>query len=80
MEKIFSIENAKALLGKNKCGNDLNCVKYGLEKVCQAKDVGLRSYLVCLEKHRTCGLSINYGGGVYCKCPVRVHIKQEFSK
>ncbi len=62
------------------CDKDCQCYQSGLENLCKAQDVGITSFLVCLEKETDCQHRISYGDSYYCKCPLRLHIKRELGK
>ena len=63
------------------CRKDFKCYKSNLSQLCKAKDVGLESFLECLEENpRDCEFSISYGYSYYCRCPVRVYIARELSE
>jgi hypothetical protein len=52
-----------------------------LEIRCKALDIGLDSFVVCLEETPwTCRHSFHFGGKHFCKWPVRVHAAKTFRK
>jgi hypothetical protein len=60
---------------------DLNllveCKRYkpGIGVSCKARDVGLDSYVKCLEKDsNSCPFSFSYGRSYYCTSPARIYI------
>ena len=79
MEQL-DIEKAKQILGVLECSKGLLCVKRGVEALCRARDTRLETYLECLEDDHTCVLSVPFGNGFLCKCPVRMYIKREISR
>jgi len=63
------------------CPKDFKCYRSNLSRLCKAKDIGLESFLECLEENpRDCEFSIGYGYSYYCRCPVRVHIAKQLSE
>jgi hypothetical protein len=63
------------LIGQIQCPKDFICYRSGLEKLCKAEDVGMKSYLKCLEESpRDCVFSLGYAESYYCTCPLRRHI------
>lgn len=63
------------------CPKDFKCCRSNLSQLCKAKDVGLESFLECLEENpRDCEFSISYGYTYYCRCPVRVYIAKKLSE
>jgi hypothetical protein len=56
---------------------DFKWFKPGLGFTCKAKDIGLESFVECLEMD-SCPFSIPFGYTHYCKCPARVHEAKKF--
>ena len=45
---------------------------------CKAKDVGLDSYVECMETYSfTCPFSVSYAHSYYCRCPARVYMAKK---
>jgi hypothetical protein len=40
------------LIGQIKCPKDFVCYRSGLKELCKAEDIGMKSYLKCLEEGR----------------------------
>jgi hypothetical protein len=60
------------------CPKDFRCYRSNLSRLCKAKDIGLESFIECLEdKPGYCKFSIRYGYGYFCKCPVRLYIAKK---
>jgi hypothetical protein len=65
------------------CKKDFECYKSGFEKLCKAKDEGLKDYIWCLDKtgkSQSCGFKLPFGSGALCKCPLRVYIAKKLNK
>ena len=63
------------MIGSISCPKGFICYKSGLTALCKAEDVGMKSFLKCLEDNPTdCVFSIGYGYSYYCKCPLRVYL------
>ena len=58
------------LIGQIKCPKDFVCYKSGLKELCKAVDIGMKSYLKCLD----------YAESHYCTCPLRRHIAKKEGK
>ena len=59
------------------------CKSYNSELgfTCNALDVGLDSYVECLETYApTCPFSVSYAHSYYCKCTARVYICKNIGK
>jgi hypothetical protein len=66
------VEEIKA--GMN-CTKGFKCAESGFDQVCKAKDIGLKSYVDCLEEHaHGCTYALPFGDGYYCRCPLRVYL------
>jgi hypothetical protein len=76
MEKAFIQQIVKSMPGQKLLAE---CERYksGLGFTCQAIDVGLDSYVRCLEKDSDCPFSVPYAGSNFCKCPARVYVAKE---
>ncbi|UCG81440.1 MAG: hypothetical protein JSV60_03945 [Desulfobacterales bacterium] len=57
---------------------DFKWHKPGSGFTCKAKDVGLGSFIKCLEKEPCkCPFSVSYADSHYCKCFPRVYMARE---
>jgi hypothetical protein len=57
------------------------CHEQGIEKLCKAKDLGLKSFVKCLEeKPFECTSSLTLQNSHYCYCPLRVYMVNKFKK
>ncbi len=69
----------KELMGE--CDPGCKCHGRGREKLCKARDIGLETFVECLEEFPfECGNSISYGAISYCSCPPRVQIAKELEE
>ena len=69
----------KELIGE--CDPGCKCHGRGLEKLCKARDIGLETFVECLEDDPFgCSHAICYGTMFYCSCPPRVEIAKRFEK
>jgi hypothetical protein len=63
------------------CPKDFECYKSEFEHLCKIKDIGLDSFLECLDKEANgCTFSVYFGGTHYCRCPLRMYIYKELKK
>jgi hypothetical protein len=64
---------------KSECTKGFKCSTEGFENLCKAEDVGMESYLHCLEEHPLeCTFSVGFfGDRYYCECPLRVYIAKK---
>jgi hypothetical protein len=58
------------------------CERYepGVGFACKAIDVGLDSYVRCLEEDSECLFSVPCTDSLFCKCPARVYFAKELEK
>ncbi len=69
------------LISRFKYPEDFECYKVGVGTLCKAKDIGLASHLICLEKNpNKCNFSLPFGGQYFCKCELRVFIAKELKE
>ena len=69
------------LMDQIKCPKDFVCYRSGLQKLCKAEDIGMKSYLKCLEENpRDCVFSMGYAESHYCTCPLRLLIAKKEGK
>jgi hypothetical protein len=67
------------ILNGLQCSKDFACYTSGLKDLCRAEDIGLDSYLICLENDpRKCKFFATvYGNRHFCQCPLRVYIAKK---
>jgi hypothetical protein len=64
-----------------KCTRPFECCKPHFKVLCMATDIGLETFLKCLEEDpQSCPASVPFAGGYFCHCPLRVHIAKKFKK
>jgi hypothetical protein len=80
MEQISKSEIEEIIAGL-KCQKDFICCESGLKNLCSAKDIGIESFLECLEKKPTsCQFSVPFGLMHLCQCPLRVYLYKKLKK
>jgi hypothetical protein len=74
-------ERIEKIIAGMSCPKDFKCYRSSLTRLCKAKDIGLESFLECLEDNpKDCEFSIAYGYSHFCRCPVRVYIAKKLSE
>jgi hypothetical protein len=69
------------IIGQMQCAKDFQCYKSEFKILSKTKDIGLESYLQCLEENVFgCQFSVRFGGNYFCECPLRVYIAKEMKK
>ena len=57
------------------------CHEQGIEKLCKAKDLGLESFVECLEEDPSeCVSSLTLEDSHYCYCPLLVYMVNKRKK
>jgi hypothetical protein len=63
------------------CPKDFACYKAGFKRLCRAEEIGLQSFLQCLEGNPPdCKFSFLYGSLYFCRCPIRKRIINNLNK
>jgi len=72
----------KEIINGLQCPKDFVCYTSGQKRLCKAEDIGLDSYLVCLEKDpKECNFfAVIFGDKHICQCPLRVYIAKKMNK
>ena len=84
MERSPDASNKKEIeeiIGRMQCPKDFECYKSGFEILCSAKDIGLETFVKCLEEDPLeCQFSMPYGHTRFCHCPLRIYIAKKLKK
>ena len=65
------------IIGEMHCPKDFECAESGFEELCRVRNIGLESYLECLEPDaKYCMFNLPFGKRYYCRCPLRVYLAQ----
>jgi hypothetical protein len=75
-------EEITEIINGLQCPKDFVCYTSGLKRLCRAEDIGLNTYIVCLEKNpQACNFfAVIFGDKHLCQCPLRVYIAKRMSK
>jgi hypothetical protein len=69
------------IIGQLICPKDFICAQSGFERLCKARDIGLESFMECLEeKSAGCKFALPFGDGYFCQCPLRVYLAKKLKK
>jgi hypothetical protein len=64
-----------------KCPKDFSCYISKFKSLCRAKDIGLESFIACMDKDPLgCKFSILFGGLFFCQCTLRVYVAKNLQK
>lgn len=72
--------NVEEIITGVKCPKDFICYYSGFHTLCNAKDIGIESFVECLEKKKECKFSFRFALCYLCRCPVRVYIAKKLKK
>jgi len=71
----------KDIINGLQCSKDFVCYTSGQIRLCRAEDIGLDTYLVCLEMNPgECKFAVIFGDKHFCHCPLRVYIAKKMKK
>ena len=80
MEKIV-LKHVDEIKKRMQCRKGFQCAESGFTKLCRAKDVGLKRYLLCLEYAPSlCDFALLIDKKYYCSCPLRVYLTKNLRK
>ncbi len=75
------IQRMKESLAGQKLLAECERYKPGVGFICKAKDIGLDSFVMCLEQNsHSCVFSIRYAHSYFCKSPARVLAAKELGR
>jgi hypothetical protein len=85
-EMIADLEEAhkkriEEIINGMNCPKDFLCYKSSFTNLCQAKDIGIESFVECFEKlSRKCSFALPFAKIHLCQCPLRVFLVKELKK
>ena len=80
MEQDYK-KRLEEIIDRLECPKDFMCYKSGFSSLCKAKDIGMETFLDCLnEKSYDCKFSIYTGKYYICKCPLRIYVAKKLGK
>lgn len=63
------------------CSKGFKCAESGYEKLCKAKDIGLKRHFLCQEYAPSlCDFFLLFDRKYYCACPLRVYLAKSLQK
>ena len=69
------------IISRTKCPKDFECYKSEFEKLCKARNYGLKDHIECLEENsEECNFSLAFGKGYLCKCALRIYAAKNLRK
>jgi len=78
-ETIF--QEINEIRKRMKCSKGFMCAESGFNRLCKAKDIGLKRHLLCLElAPALCDFALHFENKYYCSCPLRVYLTKTLKK
>jgi len=75
------LQQVNEIKKRMQCRKGFVCAESGFEKLCRAKDVGLKRHLLCLENAPSqCDFALHFDNKYYCGCPLRVYLGKSLKK
>jgi hypothetical protein len=69
------------IIGKIRCPKDFRCYKSGFNILCRARDIGIESFVECMEKKPDkCKFSRPFGLMYLCECPLRIYLAKKMKQ
>jgi hypothetical protein len=63
------------------CRKGFSCYRSGFADLCQARDIGLESFVECLEEDpRACPFVIPFASKHLCRCRLRIYIAKQLGR
>ena len=76
MDEVTRKKIAEIIEGMS-CSKDFACAENGFRELCRVRQIGLDSYLECLEDRPwECRFGFSFGSSYFCRCPLRVYLSQ----
>ena len=74
-------EKIEEIISSMKCPKDFECYKSGFTVLGKVKDIGMETFLECLEKDiSVCEFSLPFGERYFCRCPLRIYLSKILNK
>jgi len=68
-------EAIEAIISQIQCPKGFRCYDSGFEHLGEVKDIGLESFLECLEERcQTCPLCLHFASAYLCQCRLRIYV------
>lgn len=79
--KVENNEQIDEIISQMQCKKGFQCSKPGFKALCEAKDIGLKDVVKCLNiPLGGCEYSFPFGDSYFCKCPLRVYLAKNLKK
>jgi hypothetical protein len=69
------------IIGQFNCPKNFKCAASGFDNLCKAKDIGVDTHLLCLDKAPAlCRFSLKADLEYLCSCPLRIYLAKHLKK
>jgi hypothetical protein len=74
-------EDIENIMRGMECVKGFKCYELGFNNICHAKDIGIESFVECLERRtKECKFSFPFGHSHLCQCPLRIYVKKNLNR
>jgi hypothetical protein len=74
-------QQVEQIISQTACPKGFACHRSTFDVLGKAKDIGVDSFVVCLEEEPfECKFAVPFGYSYFCQCPLRVYIAKKFGK
>ena len=74
-------EDIEKIISGMECAKGFKCYESGFNDLCRAKDIGIESFVECLEtKTKGCAFSFPFGLSHLCQCSLRIYVAKNLNK
>lgn len=74
-------QQIEEIIGSMACPKGFRCAESGFKNLCKARDIGVESYLDCLDEGRSlCKFALPFADIYLCQCPLRVFLAKRLKK
>ncbi len=71
-------EDIEKIMSEMTCSKDFKCVKSAFENSGRTRDIGMKTFIECLEQNpEECEFSFPFGYQHFCRCPLRVYLSKK---
>jgi hypothetical protein len=73
-------EDIENIIKGMECAKGFKCYESGFDNLCHAKDIGMESFVECLERRtKECNFSFPLGLSYLCQCPLRIYVEKKLN-
>jgi hypothetical protein len=67
------------IMSRMQCSKDFECYKSRFENLCEVRILCDGKLVKCLDENgQICEFGFSFGSGLFCKCPLRKYITENF--